>query len=320
MLTLVTWLIAGCSLVLPEAPPTATPEPTATATALPTATPTATPLPTATPTPTPTPIPLRADVALSGGQVRQGHTMVVRVMTNRTARVTGTIAEAPLGFVSHDELEHVALLGIHALAELVTQPLEIHVAGDEGQELTLGTILGVASGEFAQETIMFTPEVGALLDPAITQPELRRVLEIYGIFTPEIRWEGAFQWPYVGRVSSRFGTRRAYDGTIQSFHTGIDLAGELGTEILAPAPGEVVLAEMLQVRGGTVIVDHGAGVLSGFYHLDSIEAEVGQMVQQGDVVGRLGTTGLSTGPHLHWEVRVGGVAVNPQEWVEQSFP
>jgi murein DD-endopeptidase MepM/ murein hydrolase activator NlpD len=316
-LILMAWLVTGCSLVA-SLSPTATPEPTATATATPS--PTATPTATPTPSPTPTPIPLRADVTLSGGQARQGHTTVVRVVTNRPAQVSGVLGESPLNFVSRDGLEHIALLGVHALADLAPQSLELDIIGDEGQELTLGTVLHVAAGDFEYESITFTPEVGALLDPAISQPELLRVTEIYATFSPEIRWEGLFDRPYIGRVSSQFGTRRAYDGTIQSYHAGIDLAGELGSEVLAPAPGKVVLAEMLQVRGGTVIIDHGAGVLSALHHLDSIEVEEGQMVAQGERVGRLGSTGLSTGPHLHWELRVGGVAVNPQEWTEQAFP
>ena len=79
----------------------------------------------------------------------------------------------------------------------------------------------------------------------------------------------------------------------------------------APADGKVVLAEPLQVRGQVVILDHGLGVMSGYWHLSQIDVTAGQFVEEGQVIGLVGNTGLSTGSHLHWEVRVGGVPVDP---------
>jgi murein DD-endopeptidase MepM/ murein hydrolase activator NlpD len=89
--------------------------------------------------------------------------------------------------------------------------------------------------------------------------------------------------------------------------------------VVAAAAGVVALAEPLAVRGNAVIIDHGAGVLSGYYHLDRIVVNAGQTVAQGELIGEVGSTGLSTGSHLHWELRVGGVAVLPSEWVERTW-
>jgi murein DD-endopeptidase MepM/ murein hydrolase activator NlpD len=82
----------------------------------------------------------------------------------------------------------------------------------------------------------------------------------------------------------------------------------------------VALAEPLQVRGNVVILDHGLGVYSGFWHLSQIDVAAGQTVGEGEVVGLVGNTGLSTGPHLHWEMRVLDVPVDPVQWTQQAFP
>ena len=82
----------------------------------------------------------------------------------------------------------------------------------------------------------------------------------------------------------------------------------------------MVLAEPLQVRGNAVLIDHGGGVFSGYWHLTDITVSAGQAVQAGDLLGHVGTTGLSTGNHLHWELRVNGFAVDPMQWLTTRFP
>ena len=107
---------------------------------------------------------------------------------------------------------------------------------------------------------------------------------------------------------------------MDSFHSGIDFGDAEGAVVYAPAAGRVVLAEPLSVRGQAVIIDHGLGVFSGYWHLSGIAAQVDQMIQPGELIGYVGTTGLSTGPHLHWEIRVDGIAVDPMGWTERTFP
>jgi murein DD-endopeptidase MepM/ murein hydrolase activator NlpD len=90
--------------------------------------------------------------------------------------------------------------------------------------------------------------------------------------------------------------------------------------VYAPAAGVVVLAEPLKVRGNVVFINHGLGVYSGFYHLSKIETTNGQTVKPGDLVGRVGTTGFSTGDHLHWSLWVNGVYVDPNQWMQEAIP
>jgi murein DD-endopeptidase MepM/ murein hydrolase activator NlpD len=100
----------------------------------------------------------------------------------------------------------------------------------------------------------------------------------------------------------------------------MDIAGDTGAPVSASNRGKVVLAEDLKVRGGAVIIDHGMGVYSAYYHLSAIKVKKGQMVEKGQVVGLVGSEGLSTGPHLHWEMRVTGKAIEPKLWTQRTFP
>ncbi|MHB1295878.1 MAG: M23 family metallopeptidase [Anaerolineae bacterium] len=318
-------LLAGCQ-VLPltaAGNPTETvaPSPTATALPSPTATlePTATPAPTDTPVPTPTLAPLQASVDLDPAILMQGQTLAVHVTTNRPCAIEGALADAPLKFVSEDGLQHLALAGIDALAESGERAIHIAITGEDLQTATLDMQVNVVPGTFETETLTFSDEVSKLLDPAISQPEAERLAELWSQFTPHMVLTDTLSWPVEGAFTSYFGTRRQYGDQVSGYHAGLDIDGEEGDVVLAGGPGTVVLAEQLQVRGNAVILDHGAGVFSAYYHLSEIEVEVGQEVAQGEPIGKMGSTGLVTGSHLHWELHVGGVAVEPTEWVERSF-
>lgn len=134
-------------------------------------------------------------------------------------------------------------------------------------------------------------------------------------------WSQPFLLPIQGFGSSGYGDpRRYFAGGDVSFHLGTDLAAPSGTEIRASNDGVVVLAETLPLAGGTVVIDHGGGITSRYYHQSLILTQVGARVQRGDVIGEVGSTGISTGPHLHWEMRVDGEASNPLQWADRLLP
>ena len=153
-----------------------------------------------------------------------------------------------------------------------------------------------------------------------TQLELDRVGEFKKLVTPEKYWNGPFVRPNAGRVSSVFGVRRYYNGVFANdyYHKGVDYAGSAGSTVVAPAAGKVRLvgkqAEGFHVHGNTVGIDHGQGVVSIFLHLQSINVKEGHLVKPGQKIGTVGSTGASTGPHLHWGLYVNGVAVDPVPW------
>ena len=127
--------------------------------------------------------------------------------------------------------------------------------------------------------------------------------------------------PIGGVNTSGFGDARRYaQGGPVSFHYGLDLAAPMGTPVHATNVGRVLIAGHYPIKGGFIAVDHGGGVMSYYFHLSSVNVVDGQLVQRGEVIGEVGSEGLSTGPHLHWEMRVHEEATNPLEWVDRTFP
>lgn len=122
----------------------------------------------------------------------------------------------------------------------------------------------------------------------------------------------AFAWPVQGRISGRFGNQRVYNGTPKSPHSGMDIAAAQGTPVKAPAGGIVTFADPgLYLTGGTVVIDHGAGISSNFLHLSRIDVKVGDRVEQGQVFAAVGATGRATGPHLHWGMNWFDTRIDP---------
>lgn len=179
-----------------------------------------------------------------------------------------------------------------------------------------------SSGDWDYDRVTLTGAAAAIDQEAIAA-ERARLFELWSQVSPVPQWQGPFQLPITQylSVSSNYGARRSYnDGPFSTYHEGVDFSAYGGTPVSAPAGGTVVLAEQLYVRGGAVIIDHGLGIYSGFYHLSAVLAQPGQQVQAGDIVGEVGTTGLSSGNHLHWDLLVNGVWVDAAAWLAQDLP
>jgi len=162
----------------------------------------------------------------------------------------------------------------------------------------------------------------AQIDQQARDEERARLRAIWTMITDQVQWETPFLLPIMDylEMSATYGGRRSYNGgPFESYHEGVDFSAYAGTPVLAPAAGTVIVAEPLYVRGGTVIIDHGLGLYSGYYHLSEIATEPGQIVQPGDVLGSVGTSGLSTGNHLHWDLLINGIWVDAMAWVEQDM-
>jgi len=135
------------------------------------------------------------------------------------------------------------------------------------------------------------------------------------------RWTAPFIMPVPGHGTSAFASPRRYaPGGRVSFHEGEDLAAPSGTPILATNDGVVLLSGSFPIKGGMTVIDHGSGVTSRYYHQSSTAVTAGQSVVRGEVIGAVGSTGLSTGPHLHWEMRVGERPTDPLAWVGRVRP
>ncbi len=158
-----------------------------------------------------------------------------------------------------------------------------------------------------------------------TQLELDRVSAFKKLVTPQKFWQGSLMRPNANRVSTGFGIRRYYNNVFAQnyYHKGVDYAGGYGSPVVAPAAGQVRLVGRedagFHVHGNVVGIDHGQGVLSILMHLQDIEVTEGTMVKAGQRIGTIGSTGASTGPHLHWGLYVNEVAVDPVPWRFESI-
>lgn len=155
-------------------------------------------------------------------------------------------------------------------------------------------------------------------DQARAAREAARIAAALGGRSPERLWAGGFRVPADGPLSSLFGVRRFYNGKPRSYHSGVDIASPRGTPVLSPQRGRVALAGDFFYTGNTVFLDHGLGLFTSFFHLESVAVQEGQVVDAGAVLGRVGSTGRSTGAHLHWGVYVSGVKADPMSLVRAS--
>ncbi|MGH2620072.1 MAG: LysM peptidoglycan-binding domain-containing protein [Anaerolineales bacterium] len=246
----------------------------------------------------------------------QGQAVVVRLSAPAGSVPVGELGPWNLKFVEAAPADWIALQGIHALQDPGVLALQVGLAEQE----TFSQAIEIEEGDYGRETLQVPAET---LDPANTAPEDELIAGVVGQVTSQKLWEGTFNFPvsYFEAFPSVFGTRRSYNGSeFIYYHTGLDLFGSSATPVLAPAVGRVAFASLLTVRGNTTYIDHGWGVFSGFLHQSQILVQPGELVEPGQIVGFVGGTGRVTGPHLHWEVWVGGVPVDPLTWTRTVLP
>jgi murein DD-endopeptidase MepM/ murein hydrolase activator NlpD len=262
--------------------------------------------------------------------IKQGETVVIEVRTEAGTTVDGRLVDRELHFLPGEDGAHVSLQGVHALLTPGVYPLRLDATLTDGSQQSFEQMVLIVSGNYAPEVIPVND--AATIDPAVSEAELRQVSAITAPVTPRRAWQGLFQIPVappgLGCIKDWFGRPRTYlapgtDATLTGFHAGVDFgvcSNSNPFDIYAPAPGIIVFAGPLPVCGNATIIDHGWGVFSRFCHQSEINVAVGQSVQAGELTGKIGATGRVTGPHLHWEVWVGGVQVEPLDWLEQTFP
>lgn len=256
--------------------------------------------------------------------VVQGRSTRIVASSVGAIEVAGNLDGQPLSFFDRDGAWR-AYGGVPVLAPAGSfLALRVEAALADGRTALREVSIDVRDAGYPTENIVLPPDVNRRLEENAAQiaQERRMVNAVWAEVTPERLWSGRFRLPSAGRTTSAFGTNRSYNGgPVDSFHEGLDIAGAVGTPVTAPARGRVVLAEPdLLVRGGAVILDHGQGLHTGFWHMSEVLARPGQIMEPGELIGRIGAKGMVTGPHLHWDVRIGLVPVAPLEWVEQEMP
>ena len=259
--------------------------------------------------------------------ITQGKTAQIQVKTLQEINLNGTLVDQELHFFPLENNSYISLQGIHALTNPGLYPLRLDAILPDGSIQSFEQMILIQTGNYPSEILFVDPES---IDPAVTKPEEDFVLSITSKVNPESYLNGPFNSPAIqyestGYFTSKFGNRRTYKGIgtdleIFGFHSGLDFGGGNGLPITSPAPGIVVFAGYLTVRGNATIIDHGWGVYSGFWHQSEIKVAQDDFVDTGQVIGLVGGTGRVTGAHLHWEIWVNGIQVDPMDWLEKTYP
>ena len=257
--------------------------------------------------------------------LKQGGTAEIIVRAVDGATLSGGLVDKPLNFFPLGDGSQVALQGIHALLEPGVYPLRLDATLSDGTKQSFEQMILVASGNYYQEALYVDP---VTVDPTVTEPENQQILSIVTPVTAQRYWQEAFHLPVAEDnrecIKGYFGTRRDYNaGAYYGFHSGLDYGICSKTnpfDIYAPAAGVVVFTQNLIVRGRATIIDHGWGIYSGYWHQDEMYVAAGQVVAAGQLIGKIGATGRVTGPHLHWEIWVNGIQVDPLDWLDIPIP
>ncbi len=229
------------------------------------------------------------------------------------------------------ELEAVPLAGRHAAlsvaplgSESARWPLQVTATGADGTVHEYRAYVDVQADPREVELINLPQSAASLSTDEARAVEAAMRERIWQTPLPEPLWTEEFILPVEGNTTSSYGDPRRYSpGGRVSFHEGTDTAAPAGTPIHATNRGLVVVAAdfpTYPIKGGLVIIDHGGGLMSYYLHQSRVLVTEGETVERGQVIGEVGTTGLSTGPHLHWEMRLHDRGSNPLVWVGKIVP
>ncbi|HET9985620.1 MAG TPA: M23 family metallopeptidase [Longimicrobiales bacterium] len=228
--------------------------------------------------------------------------------------VAGSFAGEPLHFAATDNggAEALAAVPIEAAG---ADTLRLVVPGAAAGGDTVRIAVPITRGQYRLERLSVAPRFGREPDAATAarierERERAQAVSRASHGTPRL-WGGGFVRPRAARVTSGFGEGREFNGAVDSRHMGTDFAGAMGEPVRAAGRGVVALVDNFYLAGNAVYIDHGAGLVTAYFHLSATDVAPGDTVEAGQVIGRVGATGRVTGPHLHWVARYGGIDVDP---------
>jgi murein DD-endopeptidase MepM/ murein hydrolase activator NlpD len=237
----------------------------------------------------------------------------LRVKTRDGAMLSGgEAAGEPLHFQRFRDGSARAMIAVPVEAP-DSLPVLLFLGTDEQRD-TLPILLPVRRGGYANETLSVPPAY-ARPDSAASariQSEIERSRQVSRRSQGKRRiWRGSFRLPRRSRITSAFGSARVYNGEVQSRHLGTDFAGAIGAPVRASGQGVVALVADFYLAGRAVYIDHGAGLVTAYFHLSKALVREGDTVVTGQRIGLVGQSGRVTGPHLHWVARYGAISVDP---------
>lgn len=229
------------------------------------------------------------------------------------SKVRGSWQGEPVEFFQTEKGEYDSLVGIDLKLMPGTYPLKVYIEPVGDPPLTVRKNLTVVAKDYGLQRLSL-PERMVSLDAATikrVREEGARFSALWHKRSRDRYWRGSFILPVSGEVSTPFGRRRMINDKPRSPHSGVDLRAALGQSVRAANHGRVALVGEFYFHGRAVVIDHGWGLYTMYFHLSEVYVAQGDFVEKESVLGLAGSTGRSTGPHLHWGVRLGGARVDP---------
>jgi murein DD-endopeptidase MepM/ murein hydrolase activator NlpD len=245
----------------------------------------------------------------------QGDTLVVLVSDPGRGRVAVRFDGAPEPVFDVGGGRVRALVGTDPAVAPGAHTIRATITGEGGTERRFSVVVHLLAGRFLVRRLTLPPKTFGLITPRNLAIEARALTPVLNRRTPVAWWRGPFRPPSTGPIDSPYGEQGVYNGHREWWHQGVDFAASAGAPVTAPNAGVVALARALPLGGNTIVIDHGEGVLTEYLHLSAFAVREGDRVEQGTVIGRIGATGLVTGPSLHWGLYVNGVPVDPLFWL-----
>jgi len=217
-------------------------------------------------------------------------------------------------FPTKNDYEHkfYALVPVNYYSKPHSSKL-VAVVKKDGKKFYKSFAVRIVDGKYKSEKLRVAPSKAKFnkKQRARIKRETKEAMKIYKTITPTCYWSEPFSYPMNSKITSAFGNKRLFNASLKSYHSGTDFRAKTGTPIYATNSGKVVLVKNRYFAGNSVLLDHGEGIYTGYYHMSRFKVKKGEMVEKGQLLGLAGATGRVTGPHLHFSTRVGGVQVDP---------
>lgn len=253
------------------------------------------------------------EVSWSPLEIRQGDVIAVKVRTKSYAAIRGDFGGTPIFFYNEGDGVYLGIAGVDLSTPPGKKLLQVIFQDGSGRTTAKAFTVDILPGGFPVQRLTLPREMVELKGEALRRvlQDNRRMLAIFAAVREERLWEGGFVKPTDGKLTGAFGLRRVINGQERSPHSGVDIGAPTGAEVRACNSGIVVLCDELYLCGRTIIIDHGLGLYSMYFHLSEIFVKEGDRVGVGEKIGLVGSSGRVTAPHLHWGIRLQGARVDP---------
>ena len=256
---------------------------------------------------------------LSSSKVENANTVLVKINEKNISEPKLTFDKQNIDFYKNpfSSDSYYALLPISYYQNLGENRVIVSYI-ENGTKVFKGLDLDIIDGKYKSEVINVKPSIFKPNKQRVarTKKEYQDAMDVYNSSSPELYWNEDFIYPLNSKITSDFGTKRVYNKELKSYHGGTDFQAKNNTPIIASNSANVRISQNRVYAGNSIVIDHGQGVYSCYFHLNTMNYKVGEFIKKGEVLGLSGSTGRVTGPHLHFTFRINGLQVDPLQAIE----